>query len=104
MNYRVKRRVILGNQEGLHLRAADKVCQEARKFPCDLTVTYAGRTANAKSIFELIGLVAGRGSELTLEATGAQACEAVERLEQIILGLTVPMAVAKDTKSGRQHV
>lgn len=104
MNYHAKRRVILGNQEGLHLRAADKFSQEARKFHCDLTVTYSGRTANAKSVFEPIGLVAERGSELTLEATGAQACEAVERLEQIILGLMVPMAVAKDTKGGRQHV
>ena len=71
---------------------------------CSWWLTYSGRTANAKSIFELIGLVAGRGAELILEATGSQAWEAVERLEQVILGLTVPTRVAKDNKSGRQHV
>jgi phosphotransferase system HPr (HPr) family protein len=83
---RLTRRVRIGNEEGLHLRAAALFSQLARSFACDIRIMCAERQANAKSVWELIGLAAEPGTELVIEAVGSQSEEALDRLEGLVAG------------------
>jgi phosphocarrier protein len=79
------RRVRVGNKDGLHLRAAALLSQQAQRFPCDIRITCGDRQADAKSIWELIGLLAEPGCELLLQAAGSQAEAALDRLEDLVV-------------------
>lgn len=81
---RFVRCVRITNEEGLHLRAASLFSQIARTFACDIRVTCGKRQADAKSVWELIGLAAGPGTELVIEAAGTQSEEALDRLEGLV--------------------
>lgn len=82
-----KRSVRIANDLGLHLRAAGVLVQMAGGFAADITLireSPSPQRANAKSIMSVLALAAGRGTELTVEATGADAEKAVEALCALI--------------------
>jgi phosphotransferase system HPr (HPr) family protein len=81
---RLKRRVRLRNKDGLNLRAAVLLSQIARTFPCAIHITCGGRRADAKNVWELIGLVAAPGCELILEAEGSRCEEALGRVADVV--------------------
>jgi phosphotransferase system HPr (HPr) family protein len=72
----------------LHLRAAGVLVQLAGGFKAEITLSREGATAsqraNAKSIMSVLALAAGRGTELIIEAEGADAEPAVEALSGLI--------------------
>lgn len=72
------------NKLGLHARAATKLVQLASSFPCEITLTRAGQSANAKSVMGVLLLCGSQGSKLDIEANGEQADEAVRRIGQLI--------------------
>ena len=72
------------NNQGLHARAAAKLTQTASRFPCDVTVAHDGQAVNAKSVMGLLLLCGSKGSELSVEATGERAEEAVRAIGELI--------------------
>lgn len=78
------RRVRLNNARGLHLRSALALSQQAQRFSCVIQVSCGDRHADAKSILDLVALVAEGGSELIFEARGADSTAAVESLVQLV--------------------
>jgi phosphocarrier protein len=72
------------NKLGLHARAAAKLTQVASRFPCDVTVAHDGQSVNAKSVMGLLLLCGAKGSELSVEATGDRAEEAVDAIGTLI--------------------
>ena len=76
------------NQKGLHARAAAKFVQVAEKFDASVRVTGGtyGEPCDGTSILDLLMLGAGPGTTITVEATGAQAAEAVEALATLVAG------------------
>ena len=72
------------NKLGLHARAATKLVQLATKYPCDIQISRAGQTANAKSVMGVLLLCGSKGTKLDVEATGSQAEEAVQSLGDLI--------------------
>ena len=72
------------NKLGLHARAATKLVQLASKFQCEILISRAGQSANAKSVMGVLLLCGSQGSKLEIEATGAGAEEAVRRLGELI--------------------
>ena len=81
---RFTRRVRMSNEDGLHLRAAALFSQVARTFACDISITCGERHADAKSVWELIGLVVEPGTEMEIAAQGSQSEEALDRLEGLV--------------------
>jgi len=79
-----RRQVDLTNGLGLHLRAASRVVQLAQQFQSEIRVLCEGRTANGKSILDLLTLAAQHGSRLEIEARGADAMEAIAALQELI--------------------
>jgi phosphocarrier protein HPr len=75
------------NTLGLHARAAAKLTQLASRFPCEIKVVNGGQSVNAKSVMGLLLLCGAKGTELSIEAEGECADEAVRAIGELIDGL-----------------
>ena len=72
----------------LHARPAGMFVREAAVAAAEIRVEANGRSANAKSILDVLALGATGGTELVISASGADAAEAIERLAELVAGLT----------------
>jgi phosphocarrier protein HPr len=72
------------NKLGLHARAATKLVQLASKYPCEVKISRAGQTANAKSVMGVLLLCGSKGTCLEVEASGPSAEEAVASIGELI--------------------
>jgi len=82
---RASRQVRIVNPEGMHLRAVSLVIQLARRFQASVTVSNHDLRADAKTTpLQLLALGAQPGDELTIEAVGPDAQEAVEAIARLI--------------------
>ena len=68
----------------LHARPAGQLAQAAARFAAVVTVSVAGRQANARSVLAVMGLGATAGSDVTLTADGADAEAALDALAEIL--------------------
>lgn len=69
---------------GLHARPASFLVSRAREFPCSITLTAAGREANAKDILSVMGLNVQYGREITVRAEGEQEDAAIAAMKQFL--------------------
>lgn len=74
------------NDLGLHARAATKLVQLASKYPCDVHVSHAGQTANAKSVMGVLLLCGSKGTVVEVSAKGERADECVQAIGVLIAG------------------
>lgn len=74
------RKVTIVNPQGLHARPADKFARLANRFVASVVVIKDEQRANGKSILDILMLAAECGSQLTIEASGGDAEEAVDAL------------------------
>jgi len=72
------------NKLGLHARASAKLTQTASAFQCEVWIIRNDRRVNAKSIMGVMMLAAGQGSSVSIEATGADADQALAAILQLI--------------------
>jgi phosphocarrier protein HPr len=68
----------------LHARPAGLFVREASRFRSAIAVTANGKSANAKSILEVLGLGALGGTTLKLSANGDDAVEALASLAELL--------------------
>jgi phosphocarrier protein HPr len=81
----VLRRVLtIVNKKGLHARASAKFVQTVEKFDAQVTVTRGNETVGGTSIMGLMMLSAATGTEITVEAKGKQAGEAMEAITELV--------------------
>ncbi len=69
---------------GLHTRPAAQFVKEAKSFTSDITVTSAGKSASAKSLFKLQTLGLTQGTVITISAEGDDEQQAVDHLVALI--------------------
>jgi phosphocarrier protein HPr len=72
------------NKLGLHARAAAKLTHVAGGYKSEIWLSRSGRRVNAKSIMGVMMLAAGQGSTVLIEATGDDAEQALNALQQLI--------------------
>ncbi len=72
------------NKLGLHARPAQKLVGIASKYDCDIKVNANGMWVNAKSIMSVMGLGVPCGEELTVQAQGKDAAEAMSELKNLV--------------------
>ena len=77
---RVARQILVAHAQGLHARPAALFVQLAKRFNSRITVARGRRSADGKSIMELLTLAVASGSEIRIVADGPDAQEAVDRL------------------------
>ena len=80
----IKSSISINNKLGLHARASAKLTKLASSFKCEIHVSRNGRRVNAKSIMGVMMLAAGMGSEVEIEADGADEQQAIEALRGLI--------------------
>jgi len=73
------------NQVGLHARPATLFVKEAQKHAADITVSYEGKTVNAKSLLGLLTLGAAKGAVITVAADGDDEETALNTLTALII-------------------
>jgi phosphocarrier protein HPr len=81
---RAERTLKIQNEKGFHAIPSTKFVQAASKFPCDIKVIKGDNEVSGKSILALLTLVAPKGTQLTIRATGERAEEAVAALAALI--------------------
>ena len=74
------RDVVVGLEEGLHLTPLRALTLLAEQFTCDISIRKGDRAVDAKSMFDLITLMAEFGTPLVLTAHGPDAAAAVKAL------------------------
>lgn len=72
--------VTVPGPNGLHLVPCSLIAQCASEFACQIIIRKGQTAANARDIFDLLGLGAGEGTVLSCEASGEDASTAIESL------------------------
>ena len=80
----IKSSITISNKLGLHARASAKLTKLAGSFKSDIHLSRNGRRVNAKSIMGVMMLAAGPGSDVEIEAEGADEEQAVAALRGLI--------------------
>ncbi len=81
----MKREVTIINKLGLHARAAAKFVTLAARFESDIRLLRDRKEVNGKSIMGVMMLAAAKGACLEIQAAGADAEQALDSLEKLIL-------------------
>lgn len=72
--------VVLNAPSGFHARPASQFAKLSKDFLGDITLYYGDRSANGKSVMNLLALGAGPGSSLKVEVNGPNAKVMLEAL------------------------
>jgi len=67
---------------GLHARPASVTVAAASKFESEVTISAEGKSGNLKSIMNVMALGIKQGASITIEATGADADDAVKAIKE----------------------
>ena len=76
----VNKKVMVENPTGLHLRPAGVLCNEEMKYQSQITFSYDGGMANAKSVLSVLGACVKCGDEIEIMCEGADEQEALDNL------------------------
>ena len=79
-----KATVRISNKLGLHARASAKLTKLAGSFASDIHMSRNGRRINAKSIMGVMMLAAGLGTDVEIEADGADEAAAIQALVALV--------------------
>ena len=74
----------VGNQLGLHVRAAAMVVRTMTPFSSKVSIPAGGSTADARSVLDLLTLSASKGTKIFVEAEGDDAEAALAKLGDLI--------------------
>ena len=83
-DFTVTKSATVNNPKGLHLRPAGILSQLAGRFESHVEVSKDSLTVDARSVLDLLTLVAEQGSVLTIVARGSDAQEVVDMLVEFI--------------------
>jgi phosphocarrier protein len=75
--------ITIRNKQGLHARPATALVNTAAKFKSRIFISRGDKKVNGKSILGLLVLAAEHGAELTVEAEGPDAQEAVRAIREL---------------------
>lgn len=75
--------LVITNKLGLHARAAAKLTQLASQYKSDIYIARGEQKVNAKSIMGVMMLAAGLGVQVTIEAQGDDADEALQAIQEL---------------------
>ncbi|GAA1665506.1 HPr family phosphocarrier protein [Nonomuraea maheshkhaliensis] len=79
-----QRTVVVASASGLHARPAKLFVQAAAKVGVPVTIRAGEKSVPAKSMLGVLSLGAVRGTEVTLEAEGPGADEALDTLAELL--------------------
>jgi phosphotransferase system HPr (HPr) family protein len=84
MSNKASAEYVVGNQLGLHVRAAAMVVRTMSPFSSKVTIRAGDSEADARSVLDLLTLSASKGTKIVVEAEGDDAEDAVATLGDLI--------------------
>ena len=84
MSQRASATVVIGNEKGLHARAASQFTQIASRYDCRVVVSRDEVQVSGKSIMNLLLLAAAQGVSLNIETVGFGADECLAALVRLV--------------------
>jgi phosphocarrier protein len=75
---------VITDPEGIHARPAGLLVKEANKFASSITIKKGSKTADAKRIFGVMGLIAKKDETIQIIADGTDEAEAISALEAFV--------------------
>jgi len=81
---RMTRTVTVVNRKGLHARPSGMISRLACAHDAKVTVSHGGHSADARSIMDLLLLIAPMGSDLRLVAEGPEAEKAIDAIAALV--------------------
>jgi len=79
----LEKKIVIGNQLGLHARPAALLVETANRFQSEITIQKGKQKVNAKSIMGVLMLAAGPGSKVTVRIVGPDAEKALAAIEKL---------------------
>jgi phosphocarrier protein HPr len=80
-----KRTVTVGSASGLHARPAKLFVEAATRQPVEVRISVDGKKpASARSLLSVLALGVEHGTEVTIEADGAEAERALDELAALL--------------------
>ena len=76
----VSQKIIVKNEQGLHMRPAGAFVKLASKYKCNIMVAANGKEINGKSVMNLIGACIKCGTEMEIKCDGDNEQEALNTL------------------------
>ena len=76
--------VKIQNALGLHMRPAYLLAETAAKFDSKIELIKDDLRIDGKSVLDILTLGAAQGAEVSVEATGPDASDAIETLQSLI--------------------
>lgn len=98
----LERQIAIKNKQGLHARPAAIFVQIANKYESEITIRKDSEEINGKSIMGILMLAAEEGSVVCIKATGSDAKEALDELEQVLIKQTDDIDMPKVKSKGRK--
>lgn len=80
----VQKTFTITNKMGLHMRPANIFVTEMSKFSSDIEILFGGKKINGKSIMNIMAGCIKCGSEITVECSGADENEMLQKVEEFI--------------------
>ena len=80
----VRKKLIIHNPTGLHLRPAGLFCKTAMQFQSKITFLSKNTTANAKSVLSVLGACVKKGDEIELICEGEDEEKALQEMVRIV--------------------
>ena len=74
----------LKSTAGLHAQLASKIVMLSANYDCEVSIVYANKVVDAKSILGLMSLAVPKGENVTVVAEGVDAEKALNELKKII--------------------
>jgi len=81
----LRKEITIINKLGLHARAAAKLINTTSRFSSDIQLIKENREVDGKSIMAVMMLAASQGTQLTVQAQGDDAAQALEAIEALVL-------------------
>ena len=84
---RITRRFVIRNKSGLHARPAAQFVRTASSFKgtrVTVTAVFSGRSADARSIVQVLAMGASPGQEIEVAADGPEAQKCIDAVAELI--------------------
>ena len=82
----VRRRVMIQSENGLHLRPAGQLCQDAMEYDCKVEMVIGEKTYNLKSVISILSAQVNCSREIDLVCDGPEEERALEEMAQFLAG------------------
>ncbi|AEM68970.1 HPr family phosphocarrier protein [Mycoplasma putrefaciens] len=76
---------VITDKVGLHARPASVIAKEASKFSSEITIIAGEKKGNLKSIMNVMAMAIKTGTEVTIQADGSDADNAIEAIKKAMV-------------------